>query len=637
MGPLVTIALFFAGVVSLSTNEALGGPTDVDFEPLDAARPIDAVDSVYLPELTWMEVRDARDAGATTVLVPTGGIEQNGPYLALGKHDVIVREVAERAARELGDALVAPVISFVPEGRAGVGHMAYPGTLSVRQDTFEALLTDTVQSYASHGFDHIVLIGDSGGNQAGQAAVAERLDGSTVRVHHLASFYNPEADNGFLEEQGLVWTADAYHDEPAFTLQLAAIDPVAARVEQRRDAGRLTTDGFTLDAEAIALGDALLDWRAEHTAQEVRAARNRMAPSAWTSIRRAVLAPARALVDPAERIFGVYLLTALLLAVVVEALRQGRSWSLAGVGRAIFPREVWLSNDARQDLLFVLFGGIAAFAWFGGAWPVLVSLGHETTTTALSWTGITHLDLQPTVLLAVVTTLTLALVTDFATFLAHWLQHRVPVLWAFHKVHHAARVLTPLTLFRQHPVDLLLVGVAGSLFGGAVTGSLEWLTSEPPTRLQFYGLNAIVFAFYVAGYNLRHSHIWLSFGPLDRVFVSPAMHQIHHSEAARHRDRNLGLVFSVWDQLFGTAYLPAEREELTFGIGEESARFTSWVDFWVEPFREVLGMDLSVPQPENPPVETGSTGGEPAISGGDHRDRADGRGPSPRRSHLGSP
>jgi sterol desaturase/sphingolipid hydroxylase (fatty acid hydroxylase superfamily)/creatinine amidohydrolase/Fe(II)-dependent formamide hydrolase-like protein len=621
----------YTGLIALwgGLSGAFAAPGDVDFEPLDAERPIAGVDSVYLPDLTWMEVRDARDAGARTVIVPTGGIEQNGPFLALKKHDVIVREVAERTARSLGDALVAPVVSFVPEGRAGVGHMAYPGTLSLRDETFEALLADVVRSYASHGFEHIVLVGDSGGNQDGQAAVAEALDGSGVRVHHIPAFYDPAADNAFLEERGLTWTADVYHDEPSFTLQLAAIDPEAARLEQRRAAGLLETDGFILDEAALSLGEALLDRRAAVTAEAIHVARATPPPSAWSGVRDAVFAPFLALANPGERIFGVYLLTALVIALFAEAWRQGRDWSLGSVGRALFPRKVWGSNDARQDLLFVLFGGAFAFAWFGGGWTALINLGRDAATAVLSLTGIANLDLEPTLLLALVTTLVLALVTDFATFLAHYLQHRIPILWAFHKVHHAARELTPLTLFRQHPVDLLLAGVFGSLLGGAITGTLEWLTAEPPTQMQFYGLNAIVFAFYVVGYNLRHSHVWVSFGPLERIFVSPAMHQIHHSEAERHWDRNMGLVFSFWDQLFGTAYIPKEREELTFGIGRESERFTHWTDFWVEPFRELLGMDIDVPEPE-------SEAADPGVSVNGPPDHADGRVPSPRPSRLGS-
>src|SRR5437660_9215486 len=106
-------------------------------------RPIEALDTVFIEEMTWMEVRDALKAGKTTVLVPTGGVEQNGPYLATGKHDYILRATTEAIARKLGNALVAPIVPFVPEGRIDPpsGHMKYPGTISLTEDTFQRLLT----------------------------------------------------------------------------------------------------------------------------------------------------------------------------------------------------------------------------------------------------------------------------------------------------------------------------------------------------------------------------------------------------------------------------------------------------------------------------------------------------------------
>src|SRR5204863_10141051 len=117
-------------------------------------RPIEAVDSVWIEDLTWMEVRDAMKAGKTTVLVPTGGVEQNGPYLTTGKHNVVLRATAEAIARKLSDALVAPIVAFVPEGDIDppTSHMKYPGTISLTEDTFQRLLVDICDSLRVHGF-----------------------------------------------------------------------------------------------------------------------------------------------------------------------------------------------------------------------------------------------------------------------------------------------------------------------------------------------------------------------------------------------------------------------------------------------------------------------------------------------------
>ena len=135
-------------------------------------------DTVFLEELTWTEVRDALAEGRTTVIIPTGGTEQNGPHMVLGKHNYVVRHKAGEVARRLGNALVAPVMAYVPEGDVDPpsGHMRFPGTITTPPGVFEQVLEFAVRSLKQHGFLDIALLGDSGGNQASQAAVAERLN-----------------------------------------------------------------------------------------------------------------------------------------------------------------------------------------------------------------------------------------------------------------------------------------------------------------------------------------------------------------------------------------------------------------------------------------------------------------------------
>jgi creatinine amidohydrolase/Fe(II)-dependent formamide hydrolase-like protein len=154
-----------------------------------------APDTVLLEELTWTEVRDAIRAGKTTIIVPAGGTEQNGPHMALGKHNARVRILSERIARTLGDALVAPVIAYVPEGAVAPpsGHMRYPGTISTPDDVFQKVLESAARSFRAHGFRHIVLLGDHGSTQAGQKAVAARLNREWgtggARVHAIDEYY----------------------------------------------------------------------------------------------------------------------------------------------------------------------------------------------------------------------------------------------------------------------------------------------------------------------------------------------------------------------------------------------------------------------------------------------------------------
>jgi len=154
-----------------------------------------APDSVYLEELTWTEVRDLLHAGATTIIVPAGGTEQNGPAMVLGKHNVRVKALAGRIARGLGHTIVAPVIAYVPEGalRPPTGHMRFAGTISVPGAIFEGTLEYAVRSFRQHGFKDIVLLGDSGGYQDNMQRVADKLNrewsGQGTRVHALVDYY----------------------------------------------------------------------------------------------------------------------------------------------------------------------------------------------------------------------------------------------------------------------------------------------------------------------------------------------------------------------------------------------------------------------------------------------------------------
>src|SRR5213594_486005 len=171
MNPLCTcvaiaIALNIAVATSAQTPPRAPQPSAASPD-INTPRPIEAVDTVMMEEMTWMEIRDAMRAGKKTVIVPTGGVEQNGPYLTTGKHNFVLRATAPAIARKLGNALVAPIVGFVPEGDIDPPtiHMKYPGTISLTEETYQRLLIDICDSMRMHGFQHIVLIGDSGGNQ----------------------------------------------------------------------------------------------------------------------------------------------------------------------------------------------------------------------------------------------------------------------------------------------------------------------------------------------------------------------------------------------------------------------------------------------------------------------------------------
>ncbi len=187
--------------------------------------------------MTWTELRDAVAAGTTTIIIPTGGTEQNGPHMVLGKHNHLVRYKAGDIATRRGDALVAPVMAHVPEGDVypPTSHMRFPGTITTPPDVFQQLLDYFARSLKQHGFLDIALLGDSGGNQASQTAVAERLNrewaATSVRVHHLTDYYPGRGDE-WLVEQGVpvedVGTHAGMHD----TASLLFLDASKLRLDQ---------------------------------------------------------------------------------------------------------------------------------------------------------------------------------------------------------------------------------------------------------------------------------------------------------------------------------------------------------------------------------------------------------------------
>ena len=245
-------------------------------------RPIAAGESLWTDELTSLEIRDAIAAGTTTVIVPTGGIEENGPYLSTGKHNLILEALCPEIARRLGNALCAPIVKFVPEGDIDppTGAMQYPGTISLRDETYVALLDDIASSLKQAGFTDIVLIGDSGGNQDGMNTVAKRLNerwrDEPARAHFVVEFYTPgwEETERYTEEVlGVRETAhDGYHDDIWVTAMMAVTDPEQIRYEQRVEADLASINGVDLQPieETIELGRKMIEFRAQYTVDAIR-------------------------------------------------------------------------------------------------------------------------------------------------------------------------------------------------------------------------------------------------------------------------------------------------------------------------------------------------------------------------------
>jgi creatinine amidohydrolase/Fe(II)-dependent formamide hydrolase-like protein len=198
---------------------------------------VPAPDSVFIEDLTWVEVRDAIAQGSTTIIIPTGGTEQNGPHMVLGKHNYLVKYKAGEIAKQLGNTLVAPVVAYVPEGEINppTGHMRFAGTISIPQEVFATVLEYTARSLRQHGFLDIVFIGDSGGNQLGQLLVSENLNAewsaTEVRVHHITDYYPGRGDD-WVVSQGVSAEDVGGHAGTHDTSSLMLLNPSMLRFDK---------------------------------------------------------------------------------------------------------------------------------------------------------------------------------------------------------------------------------------------------------------------------------------------------------------------------------------------------------------------------------------------------------------------
>lgn len=279
--------------------------------------------------------------------------------------------------------------------------------------------------------------------------------------------------------------------------------------------------------------------------------------------------PAEFLLDSAKRVYWLYLLSALLIASYVVARQSSGLQPLVQL-KSLFNPGYWFSKSTSLDyflmffnngmrvlLLVPLFGSHLALTILVGSF-LQDSLG-DAPDLAVSWFFI-----------ALLFSTVFFLIEDLSRFLLHYCMHRFDFLWRFHKTHHSASVLTPFTLFRVHPIEHILYFTRGLLVFGVVSGLFIWLFSGKLTGLQVLGVDVFGFAFNMLAANLRHSHIWISFGKFERVFISPAQHQLHHSK--EHKFANLGSVLSIWDAWLGTRTYSLKRETLEFGLKDQPAQ-----------------------------------------------------------------
>lgn len=254
-----------------------------DGAPADAQSPTaeaQLVNTVFIEEMTWTEVRDAIADGTTTVIIPTAGTEQNGPHMVTGKHRYIIEAASDRVARELGNALVAPVVTYVPEGNVDPpsGHMRYAGTVTLPNEFFMKLLEYAARSFRVHGFTDIVLIGDSGGNQRGMEEVAALLNeewrGEGARVHFIGDYYSANGYREWLAEQGETDETIGRHAGITDTSLLLYVAPQHIRQDKLAPGGGFEGSGVSGDPTRASAeyGEMGMQLRVDAAVRQIRGA-----------------------------------------------------------------------------------------------------------------------------------------------------------------------------------------------------------------------------------------------------------------------------------------------------------------------------------------------------------------------------
>ncbi len=273
----------------------------------------------------------------------------------------------------------------------------------------------------------------------------------------------------------------------------------------------------------------------------------------------------RAPFDPAIRFALYYLAPTVAIAFVIWMVRDRSQpfWSW------LLPRAVYRHRSTYVDVKLFLTNHILGVLGFFGALLFTPFIAYHALVTIATLAGGAYTPPPVTPTRALLLTLIVVVVSDFAKYWTHRIHHEWPSLWPFHAVHHSADVLTPVTVARVHPVEIIIRNILTSVMVGMAQGATLYALMGDVSLVAVGGANVFYVVFNALGSNLRHSHIWLSYGRvMEHILISPAQHQIHHSAAKKHFNKNYGSIFALWDWMFGSLYIPESYEDLTYGVAD---------------------------------------------------------------------
>lgn len=289
--------------------------------------------------------------------------------------------------------------------------------------------------------------------------------------------------------------------------------------------------------------------------------------------------------DSDKRMFVPYLLSALVISLLVYIITKRSE----GFFKYLFNKKVWMTPSTVVDGGFVFFNALVKVTIVS---PLIVSsiyLAQDVEDFSYRFMGPSSFGLSKMSII-VFYTVTLTIMKDFTSYLMHLMMHKVPFLWAFHKVHHSATRLTPLTQYRIHPVELILNNLTSLFIFALVTGFFNYVANGDIKVYEVLGANVFLLGFHFLGSNLRHSHVKLKYPSfIESFFISPYQHQIHHSDNPKFFNKNMGSLLAVWDYLFGTLAKSKEIKHIRFGLGsKENKQMEGFFSNLLKPFRALF-------------------------------------------------
>ena len=293
-------------------------------------------------------------------------------------------------------------------------------------------------------------------------------------------------------------------------------------------------------------------------------------------------------IDPKKRVFLFYILISILIATAWFMINK--KLSLKKTLIKIFDKKIFFSKSAKSDYKIFLINQLIMMI----VSPFLIT--QLTIATALyfyfhtiDWLSAGMFVGIAKIYIILSFTIFQFTIDDFSKYIVHRFMHKWPVLWALHKVHHSATVLTPMTVFRTHPLEGIIFSLRSAITQAIGISIFFYLFGNLVSLYTIVGVNIFVFVFNILGSNLRHSHIGIRYWKwLEYIFISPAQHQLHHSIAFDHHDKNFGAALAIWDWLFGSLHHSVEFETLHLGIKKNQHDAThNLKNLYLDPIHEI--------------------------------------------------